>query len=556
MSRSLRQLPRNIRRASLFFKLFNTERLANIPLGILLFFAFVTLTVMVSFPAFISVERNETTLTRLLADKGFSLISALESVLRTGMRSQVGIRLQFLLEQLGEDSDVNFIAVTMPDGTIIAHTNRNRVGEILEIDGAEATEAAMHQLSPRGEKRWSVLDLEGTRSFVVYSNFQPALPDMRGRGRRHMENGHQGRGPGRGMGPGPGPAPGFRQGGQNRPPMAPGIPGGPPGLPGPPPRVPRAHNGPGGPGFPGGQLPVPMIFLGLDISPFDIARTQNRAYMTLLAGATLVAGLACLLVLYHTQKTRQSRLREKAARSRVAALEEEVSRKEKLAAVGNLAAGVAHEIRNPLSSIKGYATYFAARFPEGSEDREAASVMVREADRLNRVITELIGLSRPTDVSLKAVKPDDVIQHVARLLAQNAASRNVQIILNVPRRIPDVQADPDRLGQAMLNLCLNALDAMPRGGKLALSCMLSEGRICFQVKDNGTGIPEEDVSRVFDPYFTTKQKGTGIGLATVHKIVEAMHGEISVTSRQATERHAGETCFSIWLPPAYGPATA
>lgn len=293
---------------------------------------------------------------------------------------------------------------------------------------------------------------------------------------------------------------------------------------------------------------MPMIFLGLDISPFDITRTQNRAYITLLAGATLVAGLACLLVLYHTQKTRQSRLREKAARSRVAALEEEVKRKEKLAAVGNLAAGVAHEIRNPLSSIKGYATYFAARFPEGSEDREAASVMVREADRLNRVITELIGLSRPTDVSLGAVKPEDVLQHVARLLAQNAVNRNVQIILNVPRKIPDVLADPDRLGQAVLNLCLNSLDAMPKGGKLSLGCMVSEGRICFQVKDNGIGIREEDLSRVFDPYFTTKQKGTGIGLATVHKIVEAMHGEISVTSRQATERHTGETCFSIWLP--------
>ena len=110
MSTSPRPLPRNIRRASLFFKLFNFEHLAHIPLGILLFFAFVTLTIMVSFPALISVERNETMLTRLLADKGFSLITAFENVLRTGMRSQVGIRLQFLLEQMVQSGDITFIA--------------------------------------------------------------------------------------------------------------------------------------------------------------------------------------------------------------------------------------------------------------------------------------------------------------------------------------------------------------------------------------------------------------------------------------------------------------
>ena len=128
MSKARIQLPRNIRRASLFFKLFNSEHLAHIPMGILLFFGFVTLTIMVSFPALISVERNETTLTRLLADKGFSLITAFENVLRTGMRSQMGIRLQFLLEQMTQSPDVNFIAVTMPDGTIIAHTDRRRIG--------------------------------------------------------------------------------------------------------------------------------------------------------------------------------------------------------------------------------------------------------------------------------------------------------------------------------------------------------------------------------------------------------------------------------------------
>ncbi|MDO5536207.1 MAG: two-component system sensor histidine kinase ZraS [Desulfovibrionaceae bacterium] len=468
-------------------RIFKAEKLGHIPMGIVLFFAFVTLTLMVSLPALISVERNETTLTRLLADKGFALITAFENVLRTGMRSQAGVRLQLVLEQMTQSRDINFIAVTMPDGTIIAHSNRERVGEILQIDGQEASEATMHQLSPRGEKRWSVMNVEGFRSFVVYSNFEP------------------------------GPPPGRR-------------------------RPPPPSNRPG--------VPVPMIFLGMDVSPFEITRSQNRAYVTMLAGVTLLVGLACLLVLYYTQKARRARLGEKQAKSRVAALEEEMRRKEKLAAVGNLAAGVAHEIRNPLSSIKGYATYFAQRFPEGSDDREAASVMVREADRLNRVITDLIGLSKPTDVALRSTRLEEVVQHVARLLAQDAAHRNVRIVQQFARRSQPALADPDRLNQAVLNLCLNALDAMPDGGTLTLAVEMDKDRVRLEVRDTGVGIPPENLSHVFDPYFTTKAKGTGIGLATVHKIVEALNGDIAVTSSQAAGTQPGGTCFTLWLPMA------
>ena len=136
--------------------------------------------------------------------------------------------------------------------------------------------------------------------------------------------------------------------------------------------------------------------------------------------------------------------------------------------MGNLAAGVAHELRNPLSSIKGYATYFGGRFPEGSADREAAQVMVKEVERLNRAIGDLIGLSRPTDIRPRMTGMRRLIGDTLRLIGQDAANHKVAIRFDAPEVLPDVAIDPDRMRQVILNLCLNGLEAMPDGGELFL----------------------------------------------------------------------------------------
>ena len=225
-------------------------------------------------------------------------------------------------------------------------------------------------------------------------------------------------------------------------------------------------------------------------------------------------------------------------------LQDEIRRKEKLAAIGDLAAGVAHEIRNPLSSIKGIASYYKAKFAEGSEDKEMAGVMIEETDRLNRVISELLEFARPSKLNLKLSNLNELLKHSARLVQQEAIAKNIQIHLNLTSDAVESEVDPDRLTQCFLNLYLNALQAMKSGGQLAIaSATRVDGSVSIDIKDNGSGISADDLSKIFDPYFTTKPKGTGLGLAIVHKIIEAHQGQIKARSIIGQG-----TVFSMILP--------
>lgn len=225
-------------------------------------------------------------------------------------------------------------------------------------------------------------------------------------------------------------------------------------------------------------------------------------------------------------------------------LQDEIRRKEKLAAIGGLAAGVAHEIRNPLSSIKGLASYFKNKFEEDSDDKEAAGVMIQEVDRLNRVISELLEFAKPTHLNLKPVDLNELLAHSVRLIQQEAATKGVTVKLNPSQQRVEAEIDSDRFSQCLLNLYLNALQAMENGGRLTIeNSVTMEGLIKIEIKDTGSGIHTEDLNKIFDPYFTTKTQGTGLGLAIVHKIIEAHKGEIKV--RSVSEQG---TVFTIFIP--------
>lgn len=231
--------------------------------------------------------------------------------------------------------------------------------------------------------------------------------------------------------------------------------------------------------------------------------------------------------------------------SEIRALRREIARNQRLASVGRLAAGVAHEIRNPLSSIKGLATYFKERYQDKLDDQQIANIMIQEVDRLNRVVGQLLDFARPIKISKKPISMQALIEDSLKLVERQASEKNIKIETRFPSQMDTVSVDPDRINQVLLNLYLNAIDSMDAGGRLAIRIPNSEQKHNTEIKimDDGTGISQEDLAHIFDPYFTTKATGTGLGLAIVHNIVDAHGGKVMV------ESHPGRgTTFTIRLP--------
>lgn len=231
-------------------------------------------------------------------------------------------------------------------------------------------------------------------------------------------------------------------------------------------------------------------------------------------------------------------------------LKESVRRSERLASLGRLAAGIAHEIRNPLSSIRGFAQYFHKRFTGHKEEQEYAAIMVREVDRLNRVITELLDFARPRELRREPCSVAHIIDNALQLLAMELTAKGVVVEKDYVADLPLIQADHEQLAQAFLNLLLNALQALEPGGNISIGLSHAPGHITITWADNGCGIPPEDREKIFEPFFSSKRQGTGLGLAIVHQIVENHGGEIRVTSRPG-----GGTVFSIILPVDREPGT-
>jgi signal transduction histidine kinase len=213
--------------------------------------------------------------------------------------------------------------------------------------------------------------------------------------------------------------------------------------------------------------------------------------------------------------------------------------RDRLAAIGEMSAGLAHEIRNPLAAIKGAAQYLDPK-KLAEEDREFLEILIEEVNRLNGVVTQFLDYSRPLKPSMAATSVNEVLERTFKLL-ETQTPPNVAVAIELAEWLPRVQADAEQLKQVFLNLALNAFQAMPGGGRLHVSTRVARDELAFwregsrrqdvveiRFRDSGPGVPEEARESIFVPFYTTKEKGTGLGLAICQRIVKAHQGSIVV----------------------------
>jgi two-component system, sporulation sensor kinase E len=225
-------------------------------------------------------------------------------------------------------------------------------------------------------------------------------------------------------------------------------------------------------------------------------------------------------------------------------LEQQMQRTDKLATVGKIAAGIAHEIRNPLTTIKGFLQMLEKRFTEQNMNVELqyAQVMLTEIDRVNSLVSELLLLSKPHKVEKLPCSLLTILNELHPLIESQAILRSIEYDMSIPTDLPAIVADAQMIKQVILNLVKNAFEAMDVGGTLRLSAAVEGDFICIDVTDTGPGIPYYQMDKIFDAFFTTKDKGTGLGLPICQRIVVEHGGEIRVSSK------GYGTTFTVLLP--------
>jgi two-component system NtrC family sensor kinase len=216
--------------------------------------------------------------------------------------------------------------------------------------------------------------------------------------------------------------------------------------------------------------------------------------------------------------------------------QEQLVQKEKLASVGQLAAGVAHEINNPLGSVLLYADILRKETPDDDpQQRSDLEMIISEATRCKVIVNDLLNFSRQNEVLAQATDLNDILRELAEEESRLEIYQNVEIVQELAPDLPSVQADPLQIRQVFLNLMKNAAEAMPEGGRLTLRTKKepADGWVTVEVEDTGVGIPEENMKKLFTPFFTTKPigRGTGLGLAIIYGIVKMHRGQISVHSQ-------------------------
>jgi two-component system sensor histidine kinase HydH len=281
-----------------------------------------------------------------------------------------------------------------------------------------------------------------------------------------------------------------------------------------------------------------VLRIALSTASMDRVWRRDRLAAIVLGLLVLALGSLGLAAIFYTQHRHLAEMK---------ALEAEMERSERLSALGNMAAAVAHEIRNPLNAVSMGLQRLRGEFQPAETEEYCAllDVVQGEVRRLNAIVEDFLSLARPLSLRPEPVVVPALLDEVLLLADGEARAAGITTERAIARDLPPLDADRDRIKQVLLNLILNAIQAMPGGGKLTLGASVSGGTLAIEVSDTGSGIAPDVLPRLFEPYVTTKAKGLGLGLAIARRIVEAHRGTI-----EAGNRPEGGSRFRVILPVA------
>ncbi len=256
----------------------------------------------------------------------------------------------------------------------------------------------------------------------------------------------------------------------------------------------------------------------------EIFRFQMRVILT----STVVMGLLFFFLRLVVKRGEAIIQRRTLERIR---LKEQLSRAERLSALGEMVAAVSHEIRNPLGIIRSSAELLKKKVHKIDPGNTVPDVIVEEANRLNSIITDFLNFARPINLNLARCNIADIIEKNIKFLTPRLEEQGCATEKDIQTPLPEIMADPDVLYQAFLNIFLNAMQAMPGGGLIRVRLFARDDRVAVVIEDEGEGIPADILEKIWDPFFTTKDGGTGLGLGIVKNIVDSHNGEVRVENR-------------------------
>lgn len=268
----------------------------------------------------------------------------------------------------------------------------------------------------------------------------------------------------------------------------------------------------------------------------EIAQDISEDYQTilrfqLLVIATCVVVMSILIgvLIYVVQRGEaiiQQRTQEQLS------LKEKLAQSERLSSLGGMVAGISHEIRNPLGIIRSSAELLKKKVAQFDPSNSIPDIIVEESSRLNLIITDFLNFAKPRLPHRTPCRLEDILEKNIVFITPQIQDHGYIIAKHFAHRLPEIQADSDMLYQAFLNILMNSIQAMPEGGKIQVSIQSTSHIVMVCIEDEGPGVPEDLIERIWDPFFTTKEKGTGLGLGIVKNIIESHNGVIRVENRK------------------------